>query len=337
MNKHLQNKIAIAKTKIEGFNTVIEKIKKYALITGRSESLINNYTRKITDLTLHYKKLPHFISEQELRDYLALLINGAKSFSQSEFKHTVYGMRFYFKMLNLPLAVSLPIIKKNKKLPVVLSKQECKLLILNTKNFKHRLMLMLIYGSGLRVSEIINLKWNDLDVNRMMIHIKQAKGKKDRYVPLAVNILNDLVIHLTSVGTNKYIFNGGGAYKKMSPSGIRFLLREAVKRVGINKEGICLHTLRHSYATHLLEDGLDIISIKELLGHSRIETTLVYLHVADFKQRNKLSPLDTLLDTISNSEQKKHIKKINELIVHKHYLSQQPVNQLNLFENENKI
>lgn len=325
------SKRVLAGIQVAGFTNVMENLQKWADINGLSKKTIDCYGRKLADMALHFRKLPEKINEEELRDYLAVLIKRAKGNSISEFKHTVYSMRLYFKMMGLPINVSLPKIKKNKKLPVVLSKQEFKLILDLTKNFKHRLMLMLIYSGGLRMGELLNLKWCDIDVNRMMLHIKQAKGNQDRYVPLSGLLLDDLVRHAQRGYFGEYLFHGGGKNAKMSPKGICFALQEAVKRSGLIKEGICAHTLRHSYATHLLEDGLDIVSIKELLGHSRIESTLVYLHVSNIDKRNKRSPLDTLLEEISEEEKNLHKTVFTELLKNRRVIAKSIEGQLNLF------
>ncbi len=165
----------------------------------------------------------------------------------------------------------------------------------------------------------------------MMVHIKQSKGKKDRYIPLSGILLADLVKHVTRDCSSKYVFQGGRGYPKMSSTGIRFALKEAVKRSGIIKQGICIHTLRHSYATHLLEDGLDIISIKELLGHTRIESTLVYLHVSNVNKRNKVSPLDALLGGIPEEEKIMHREKFTALVKNRLNIEKDIDGQLNLF------
>jgi integrase/recombinase XerD len=324
-------KVQLARSLVNGFSERLNQLEQWVLLNRLSRHTFVNYSRKIAELSMHFNKLLEHISEVEMRQYLAGLISGAKSLSQSEFKHTVYGMRFYFRMLGMEMQVELPQIKKEKRLPVVLSKEECKELIVCTKNFKHRLILMFIYAGGLRVSELVNLKWSDVDVNRMMLHIKLSKGNKDRYVPLAVYLLEDIVKYISGGIKSKYVFNGGLKNDRMSTSGIRFLMRSAVKRAGIRKEGICLHTLRHSYATHLLEDGLDIISIKELLGHARIETTLVYLHVADYSRRKKNSPLDTLMDLKENEQYCKYKEKYHELAAKTNYETGQKSNQLSMF------
>jgi len=335
MKNKSETKLQVACRQIPEYLKAMELLKQYVLINGMSEATLSSYTRKLTDLALYFNKLPQHITEDELREYLAILIQQAKSNSKTEFKHTVYSMRFYFKMLGKPMTVSLPVIKEDKNLPVVLSKQECVSLIELTKNFKHRLILMFIYGAGLRVRELTNLKWSDINVNRMMIHIKQSKGRRDRYVPLAKSLVADFVQYMLGFNRSEYVFFGPDCNGKMSHSGIRFLLRQAVMRAGIHKTGVCLHALRHSYATHLLEDGLDIISIKELLGHERIETTLVYLHVANYTRHQKMSPLDTLFEDVSDEDLNKHKEKYTELSVLKNSRMLTNENQLNLFDAEN--
>ena len=166
----------------------------------------------------------------------------------------------------------------------------------------------------------------------MMIHIKQSKGRRDRYVPLAKNIVADFVQYMLGFNRSEYVFFGPDCSGKMSHSGIQFLLKQALKRAGINKTGVCLHTLRHSYATHLLEDGLDIVSIKELLGHEHIETTLVYLHVANYTRHQKMSPLDTLYSDVSDEDLNKYKEKYTALSILKNSRTITSENQLNLFD-----
>lgn len=331
MQKKAETKLELACQQIPGFLEFTKKMEQYILVTGLSKATHSSYCRKLTDLALYFNKLPHDISEQELTEYLAGLIQRAKSPSKTEFKHTVYSMRFYFKMLDKPMNVRLPIIKDDKKLPVVLSKQECFSIINETKNFKHRLILMFIYAGGLRIRELTNLRWSDVNIDRLTIHIKRSKGGKDRYVPLAKNIIEPFVQYMSGFNKSDYVFFGASEHGKMSSTGIRFLLKQAVKRVGINRTGVCLHTLRHSYATHLLEDGLDIVSIKELLGHEHISTTIVYLHVANYTRQQKMSPLDTLYGDVSDDLILKCKEKYNEISIQRNNRISIDANQLTLF------
>jgi integrase/recombinase XerD len=189
--------------------------------------------------------------------------------------------------------IALPKIKHDNKLPVVLNYQECKALFNASELLKHRVLLSLMYSAGLRAREVSRLRLADIDSGRMMIHIRQSKYNKDRYVPLSPLILQGLRKYYYACQPVEYLFNGSAPGSPLSVRGMQWALREAVKKCKLQK-GITLHTLRHSYATHLLEFGMDIVTIKELLGHERIETTLVYLHVAKPNRSNLFSPFDRL-------------------------------------------
>lgn len=169
----------------------------------------------------------------------------------------------------------------------------------NLKSLKHQILLAMLYACGLRLSEIRNLKLSDVDFDRRTLHIRQGKSKKDRYVPLSELLIENLTQYIQSYTPKYWLFYGKKTrfYKsqtaRYSPKGINWVVKHNAGAVGITKE-ISAHTFRHTYATHLLEDGLDIVSIKELLGHSKIETTMIYLHVAQYDKNPAFSPLDTL-------------------------------------------
>lgn len=195
--------------------------------------------------------------------------------------------------------VILPSIERPDKLPVVLSQQEVKLLIKTPKLIKHKVVLAMLYGCGLRCFELCNLELKDLDFDRKMLHIRQGKGRKDRYVPLSTLQIRGLEKYIAAEHPTRWCFNGYDKEGKVTPlsaRGVQWIVREARKYSGIQKE-ITTHSLRHSYATHLLEMGLDIISVKELLGHADIQTTLTYLHVAQLGRQKPFSPLDRLYKT----------------------------------------
>ncbi len=196
--------------------------------------------------------------------------------------------------------IELPSIKHEKKLPVVLSREEVKRLLKVPKLLKHRILIGLLYGCGLRCFEVRNVKLFDLDFDREMLHVQKGKGKKDRYVPLSSILIRGLRAYIQAECPDEWLFNGkpegraGGDFDgRYSQRGVQWAVKQACKDAGITKE-TTVHTLRHTYATHLLEDGLDIVSIKDLLGHECIETTMIYLHVAASGRRKPFSPLDTL-------------------------------------------
>jgi site-specific recombinase XerD len=267
-------------------------------LSGKSESTLTNYARCLAHLAMHYDCSPELLDVQQIESYLYKIKIEHKTPSESFFKHTVYGLRYVYKILGMKdKHVSLPSLEFPKKLPVVMSKKQVKQMLIAPKLLKHRLILGILYGCGLRRFELLNLELKDLDFDRKMLHIRQGKGRKDRYVPLPDILIRGLKKYIDAEKPIKWLFNGRpneqGKPTAYSPNGIQWIIREARKKSGQLKE-ITAHTFRHSYATHLLEDGLDIMSIKDLLGHAVIETTLVYLHVAKLDTHRVFSPLDTL-------------------------------------------
>lgn len=206
----------------------------------------------------------------------------------------VYGLRYYFRHIGEnKRAIALPSLKKEAKLPVILNRSELKELFRVPALLKHRILLTLIYSAGLRGREVINLKISDIDFERKTIHIRQSKYKKDRIVPLSDYMAQGLKKYLAVEHPYVYLFNGKEPDGRYSIKGLSWVMRQALKKTSIQKD-VSLHSLRHSYATHLLEDGANIVTLKELLGHAHITTTIIYLHVARFSIVSAHSPLDTL-------------------------------------------
>jgi integrase/recombinase XerD len=193
--------------------------------------------------------------------------------------------------------IQLPQIKRQNDLPIVLNKQEVRQLLNAPKYLKHRLILAMLYGCGLRSYELCNLLQSDVDFERKTVFIKKQKGKIDRYVPLSLHLIRGLKKYFQSENPIKHVFNSqvtkNGIAQPLSTRGIQWIIKESRSKVNTKKK-FTTHTLRHSYATHLLEDGLNIMSLKELLGHAHIETTIVYLQVSNSGSSVKFSPLDTL-------------------------------------------
>ncbi len=279
---------------IPGFQSLYQDLDDLVHLSGRSKSTLQNYARKLAQLSLHFEKLPQNIDEKEINQYLASLARESKTPSLSDFKFTVYSLRLCYRMLGVTeKLIHLPSIRKTDKLPAVLNHEECKTLFQISKLLKHRILFCFIYSAGLRVREANRLKLSDIDTGRMMIHIRQSKNNKDRYVPLSPLMLKNLRKYIKDCRPIEYLFNGREPGAPLSTTAMRRALHEAVIKCKFQKR-ITLHTLRHSYATHLLEFGMDIVTIKELLGHVRIETTLVYLHVAIPNRTNIFSPFDRL-------------------------------------------
>jgi len=279
---------------VEGFEKVYHKMQQQTILGGRSESTFGNYLRRIALVCLEFNQLPEDISEDEINEYLTALAQSSKSPSRSSFKHAVYGLRYYFRHIGLnKRAIALPSMKKEAKLPVIFNRSELRQLFRAPTLLKHRIVLALIYSAGLRSQEAINLKISDIDFERKTIHIRQSKYKKDRIVPLSDYIAKGLKKYIAAEHPHVWLFNGKEPGGRYSVRGLSWVLRETLKKTDIKKE-VSLHSLRHSYATHLLEEGVNIVTIKELLGHVHITTTMVYLHVAQIQPGAAHSPLDTL-------------------------------------------
>jgi integrase len=256
----------------------------------------------VAAMALHFGKIPTELEQEQVQEYLFMLQKRSKTPSQTYFKHCVYGLRFLLKSEGLPYEfLRLPSIKHEKKLPVVLSKEEVWRMLLACQLLKHKVLIGLLYGCGLRCMEVRNVRIQDLDFDRKQLRVVQGKGKKDRYVPLSIHLIRGLKTYLEAEKPKDWIFNGqplpnraGGDFdSRYSQRGVQWAVKQATKAAGITKD-VCVHTLRHTFATHLLEDGMDIITLKNLLGHENIETTMEYLHIAQLDTQKSFSPLDTL-------------------------------------------
>lgn len=284
-----------AQLQVTGFDVLWHRLEQAISLGGHSPSTLSNYGRCIAKIALHFKMLPTALEEEQINGYLFDLKKG-QNHSLSYFKHTVYGLRFLFRIYELrDKAIKLPSLKKKHTLPVVLSVAEVKRLLSSPKLLKHRVLIGLIYSSGLRLKEVRNLKQSDIDFDRMSIHIRQTKYNKDRYVPLSKLMARGLKKYYQAIKPIDWVFNGKGIGSQLSAKGVQWPVREAIKRAGISKEA-SVHTLRHSYATHLLEQGLDIDTVSKLLGHAHLSTTIIYLHVARLSSTTRFSPLDRIYE-----------------------------------------
>jgi len=279
---------------VDGFAKVYKLLQQQVVLRGQSKSTLENYIRRIALISLHFGRLPQDISEEEINEYLAALASNPQKPSRSTFKHAIYGLRYYFRLLGQnKRAILLPTLKEEFKLPVILNRSELRELFIAPALLKHRILLSLIYSAGLRSQEAINLKISDIDFERKTIHIRQSKYKKDRMVPLSEYMAKGLRKYFSVEHPYTWIFNGKEPDGRYSVKGLSWVMRQALKKTGITKD-VSLHSLRHSYATHLLEDGVNILTIKSLLGHANIDTTMIYLHVANPPSILPHSPLDTL-------------------------------------------
>ncbi len=284
-------------TKVAGFEPMGEHFMRQLVINGKSKSTHENYLRQMAKLALHYGKSPLDLEAIELEEYLYLLVQKDTSGSQSAFKHLVYGLRKLYLLYDKDaLHVGLPQIPNSKALPVVLSGEQVKSLLCAFKDMNYRVMFGLAYDTGVRISELINILIGDIDLDRKMVHIRESKFKKDRYIILSVHMLRGIKKHLTLNNPAIYLFEHPRRKgMPMSRTTIRNKLKGAIEKTGIKKD-VCVHTFRHTYATHQLEAGQNIVAVKEALGHSRIEATLIYLHVAKIDPTNRFGCLDKLYE-----------------------------------------
>lgn len=219
----------------------------------------------------------------------------AKGLSASYQNQVVNAIKLFFdKLRNKKLNISdVHRPRAEKKLPNVLSKEEVKNILETPTNLKHRSMLSLIYACGLRRSELLNICLTDVNRHRMTLHIRQSKGKKDRIVPLSAKLLEMLTDYWKAYKPQKWLFEGQHAGEQYSEKSLESVLKQSVKKTGILKP-VTLHWLRHSYATHLLENGTDLRYIQELLGHNSSKTTEIYTHVSTKSIEKIKSPFDDL-------------------------------------------
>ncbi len=272
-------------------------IVKGGLIVDNWQCLVENelklkgYSKKTLKAYLFH--IGKFIeSGLEPKEYLLKLIGEGKS--KESVRVAGFAVKFYLRVKSISdnsinqVIQDIPNQKRDKQLPVILSKNEINDMIIALPNFIHRVMIMLMYSAGMRAGEIIGLDWQDIDMGRNIIHIKLAKGGKDRIVMLSPKVKKELHKLGTVRTGNVFKTNRGESYSLRS---IELIVKNAAKKAGINKK-VTPHSLRHSFATHLLEQGVDIRYIKDLLGHASISTTMIYTHVSNRDISKIKSPLD---------------------------------------------
>ena len=281
---------------VAGFQQMGEEFTRKLVINNKAKSTHENYLRQMSKLALYYKRSPLDLEIGELEEYLYYLIQKDTD-SLSSYKHLVYGLRKLYLLFDKEeLHLSLPSIKRPNKLPVVLSTQEVISLLKAPERLQEKVMFALTYDTGMRIDELTNLLISNVDLDRGQVHVRQTKNKKDRYITMSSHAVRGIKKHLTLNSPRDYLFESP-VRKGMpiSKTRIRTLLKEAVGKAGIKKE-VCVHTLRHTYATHQLESGQNIMVLKESLGHADIRTTLIYLHIAQLDPVRKFGCMESLYE-----------------------------------------
>lgn len=252
------------------------------------------YVRAVAKFAQFFNQSPDRLGPEEVRAYLIHLVQQRK-LAWGTYNQTLCALRFYYHTTlgkDGSLA-GVPCPKVQKKLPVVLSTSEVGRFFNAITNLKHRAMFMAAYACGLRVSELVGLRVGDIDSTRMMIRVFQGKGRKDRYVPLAIRLLEILRAYWAARRPTGWLFPGKFPDRPIHPRAVHLIGHKIAKRAGLTKR-VTVHALRHSYATHLLDAGTDLRTIQVLLGHRNIKTTARYTHVSPAKLGSIPSPLDLL-------------------------------------------
>jgi site-specific recombinase XerD len=262
-------------------------------LRGFSPHTQKEYLMRVTHFARYFGKLPDKLGEKEVKEYF-LYLTRDKHASYGVLNMTYCALKFIYTVtLERPWEVEkIPRLKRPVKMPVILDKMEVRRLIAVTENLKHKAILTMAYSSGLRISEVAHLKVSDIDSARMTVLVRQGKGKKDRYTILSKVALVTLTQYLETYKPTSWLFPGTVPGRPITESSIGCVMRAAKKWAGITKRAT-IHTLRHSFATHLLEGGTDIRSVQSLLGHRSLRTTIIYLHVSPQSLSRVKSPLDT--------------------------------------------
>lgn len=273
-----------------------DKMKMYMELKGYSPITTKHYLAHISNFSKFYNKSPHLLGEKEICGYIHYCITERKLTEGSV--GAIYNALkiFYTKVLLRPWDINkVPRIKERRRLPKALPPEDIKAIFDAVENIKHKAILMTIYSGGLRVSEVCNLKITDIDSKNMQIFIREGKGKKDRYTLLSKLNLEILREYWKVYKPKEFLFSGRYRTDAITPRSVQRMFEKAKKKAGITRQAT-VHTLRHSFATHLLDRGTDICYIQRLLGHTRITTTTIYLHLRRMDLLSIKSPLDTLFD-----------------------------------------
>jgi site-specific recombinase XerD len=261
-----------------------------------SPKTITCYLACMKGVAKHFRKSPAELGDEEIRAYLHYLMEERKA-SQSVLVQTYSAMKFFFentlqKQWN---AIRIPRCKQRRKLPGVLTREEVESILSATKNLKHRAILMTLYSAGLRIGEVTRLKVSDIESGRMMIRVNEGKGLKDRYTLLGERNLEMLRRYWKAYRPLEWLFPGRNAPEPVSISAIQRVFKTSLAKAGIKKKA-SVHTLRHCFATHLLESGTDLYYIQRLLGHKSAGTTSVYLHITGKDIGKIKSPIDSWVE-----------------------------------------
>lgn len=289
----------------------MEKTNQYLSLGHYSPLTIRNYLAELRYLFVYYSEAaPKDFTEEMMMQYL-LYLSKTLGCSRVKCKMAAQSISFFFRhVLKMPYVIPTVIYPRTAcKLPPVMSVEEIKTLIDSIKNVKHRTIVMLLYSTGMRLSEISNLKIADIESKDMRIKVVQGKGAKDRYTILSQQVLLELRAYYLIYKPKEYLFNGYTPGKRLGVRTIQHLVQKNLAQVGLENKHYTVHTIRHSFATHLVDNGTDLHTVKELLGHSTLHTTMRYMHLTTARIKGVVNPYDALLGSKDNDNQRSSKKK----------------------------
>ncbi len=281
----------------------MEKTNQYLSIGHYSPQTVRNYLGELRFIFVYYPDVdPLEFTEDMLMQYL-LYLSKSLGCSRVKCKMAAQSISFFMRhVAKRPYVIPTVIYPRpTSTLPSVMSPEEIMKIMDGVANLKHRTILMLLYSTGMRISEIANCRIADIDSKNMRIKIVQGKGAKDRYTIMSQQVLLELRAYYLIYKPKEYLFNGFLTGKRYSVRSIQHLMQQALIKAGLENKNYTVHTIRHSFATHLLDNGTDLHTIKELLGHSSLQTTMKYMHLTSRRTSGIFNPYDALLLAKDNS------------------------------------
>jgi integrase/recombinase XerD len=269
-------------------------------VRNYSPRTVEAYVAAVVKLVRHFKRSPDQLTNEDVRAFQVHLLTQKTSWSQ--FNQIVSGLRFFFgtTLARTGVVEMLPYGKRPKRLPTVLSVEEVAQLLQAAQPGRERALMQTTYACGLRISELVSLQVTDIDSARMVVNVRQGKGRKDRQVPLSARLLVELRQWWCMHRTKPWLFPGPRAAAPLSVSLVQRMCQEVVARAKLRKKAT-MHTLRHSYATHMLEAGVDVVTLQKILGHRSLSTTATYLHLST----RQLQKMPSMLDLLALPKQEK--------------------------------
>lgn len=294
-NQYMPKKISdMAVAKVPSIADRLSSFQGKLRIAHYAPGTVTDYCHALNKSVVSIGKLPEDFTQEDVDTYLLGMMNRKPVPAEAQFKHFVYGLKCYLQAMGFPglKGLALPKIRRARKLPRILSGRQVAHL-LRTCELYSKALFAVMYDCGMRAFEVCGLNWNDISFDRQQVHIKKGKGGKDRIVPISAKTLQVLRVFRKSYPSKSLVFKGFGKNVGINPAYIRIRFRYVLGMAGLDTS-LTPHSLRHSYATHLLEAGEDIQTVQQRLGHKSVATTMIYLHLAKVDQNRGIRLIDTI-------------------------------------------